>query len=282
MEFEKLYDFQNLYNAHRAARLGKRNKKEVIDFEMNLSQNLVQMFESIRNHTYQMQSYYQFMVHDPKERVIHALHYPDRVVQHCLCDQIVGPILDRHLIYDNAACRIGKGTHFALDRVSGFLRSYVKAYGNQGYFLKCDIRKYFYNIDHAILKRKLRKVIGDLDVLQFLDAIIDGFETDPGKGLPLGNQTSQWFALYYLDELDRLVKEQLQVPYYSRYMDDCVLIHHDKAYLRECLRQMTACVQNNLHLEFNEKTQIQPLKNGIDYLGFHFYVTDTHGNSIYF
>ena len=274
-DYEKLFDFQNLYKAHRKARLGKQGTREVIDFEMNLAQNLTEISDSLKNHTYEMSGYYSFMVHDPKDRIIHALHYRDRVVQHCLCDEVLAPLLDKKLIYDNAACRQMKGTHFALDRVTGFMREFYRKNGTDGYFLKCDIRKFFDNIDHDILKEKLGKVIEDAEILQLLHQIIDSYEKTPGKGLPLGNQTSQWFAIYYLDCFDRLIKEQLHIKYYSRYMDDCVLIHNDKEYLQRCRAEMEQYVNEQLHLEFNQKTQITPIKNGVDYLGFHFYLTDT-------
>lgn len=141
--YEKIYDFQNLYQAHRAARLGKRNTREVIEFEMDLADNLTRLSDSLRDQSYRMSGYYSFYVHDPKTRTIHALHYVDRVVQHCICDEALAPVLDKRLIYDNAACRIGKGTHFALGRISGFLSEYYRHHGADGYFLKCDIRKFF-------------------------------------------------------------------------------------------------------------------------------------------
>ena len=274
-DYEKIWSFQNLYNAHRVARLGKRDVKEVIDFELSLSKNLTRISDSLRNRSYKMSGYYSFYVHDPKERKIHALHYVDRVVQHCICDEVLAPTLDRKLIYDNAACRIGKGTHFAIERVNGFLQAHYNKYGADGFFLKCDILKFFDSIDHDILKRKLARVFSDKDVLTLLYQIIDSFEVTYGKGLPMGNQTSQWFAIYYLDGFDRLIKEKLQIRYYSRYMDDCVLIHEDKQYLKDCLQQMTAYLQDELHLEFNEKTQIFPLRNGVDYLGWHIYLSET-------
>lgn len=99
-DYEKIYDFQNLYKAHRVARLGKRGTGEVIDFELNLAQNLKELSTALKNHTYTMSGYYSFLVHDPKKRIIHALHYRDRVVQHCLCDEVLAPILERKLIYD--------------------------------------------------------------------------------------------------------------------------------------------------------------------------------------
>lgn len=112
-------------------------------------------------------------------------------------------------------------------------------------------------------------------VQNLLFGIIDSYEVSPGKGLPLGNQTSQWFALYYMDGLDRLIKEQLRIPYYSRYMDDGILIAHSKEELRHCLEAMTEYVENTLLLSFNQKTQIFPIRNGADYLGFHIYITET-------
>ena len=215
------------------------------------------------------------MVHDPKERMIHALHYKDRVVQHCICDEVLAPTLDKLLIYDNAACRIGKGTHFAIGRLSNFLLKFYKRHGTKGYFLKCDIRKFFDNIDHEILKGKLQKVFKDEKVLTLLYQIIDSYEKSPGKGLPLGNQTSQWFAIYYLDGFDRLIKEKLQIRYYSRYMDDCVIIHEDKEYLKNCLKIMNEYAEKELCVSFNEKTVIYPIKNGVDYLGWHIYLTES-------
>ncbi len=273
-DYEKIYDFQKLYKAHTAARRSKRATREVIEFEMNLGENLTALSDMLKSGTYKMQDYYSFSVYDPKFRMIHALHYRDRVVQHCLCDEVLAPTLDKKLIYDNSACRIGKGTHFAIGRVSNFLHNFYTAHGTNGYFLKCDIRKFFDNIDHGVLRKKLLSVIGDKQVLMLLYQIIESFETTPGKGLPLGNQTSQWFAIFYLDSLDRLVKERLQIKYYSRYMDDCVLIHQDKEYLKHCLKQMEKCAEE-LKINFNEKTEIFPLKNGVDYLGWHIYLTES-------
>ncbi|MDO5295583.1 MAG: reverse transcriptase domain-containing protein [bacterium] len=271
---DKLCAFANLYKAHKKARLGKRDLKEIIEFEMNLSWHLVTLADALRNGSYRLSGYYQFPVFDPKPRIISALHYRDRVVQHCLCDEIIAPELDKRLVYDNAACRIGKGTLFAIHRVTHFLADYYKHQGPDGYFLKCDIRKFFDNIDHEKLKAKLSQIFQEAGLVQLLHVIIDSYETVPGKGLPLGNQTSQWFALYYLDEMDRLIKERLQIAYFSRYMDDMVLIHRDKSYLRYCLREMRA-LADKLGLEFNAKTKIAPLRNGIDYLGFHFYLAES-------
>lgn len=111
--------------------------------------------------------------------------------------------------------------------------------------------------------------------MRLLYEMIDSYEKSENCGLPLGNQTSQWFALYYLDGLDRLIKEKMRFPYYTRYMDDGVIIYHDKAYLQNCLTKMQKYLKDERKLEFNEKTQIVPIAQGVDYLGFHFYLTDT-------
>jgi hypothetical protein len=130
-------------------------------------------------------------------------------------------------------------------------------------------------VDHEILKDKLRRVTADERLLSFLDSIIDSYETAPGKGLPMGNQTSQWFSVYYLDSFDRLIKEEFQVKHYLRYMDDCVLIHHDRNFLRNLKDTLAAFLETRLKLSFNAKTQIFPVKNGVDFLGFNFRLSDT-------
>ena len=272
--YEKMYDFQNLYDAHLAARKGKRGKGEVIRYEMNLGPNLCLLKHELQDKTYKPRGYKHFMVYEPKARSIFAPDYEDRIVQHCLCDNIVMPTLEPRLIFDNAACRIGKGTHFSINRLSGFMREFYKKHETFGYFLKCDIKKYFENINHDILKSRLIYVFEN-DVYNLLCLIIDSYENTPNTGLPLGNQTSQWFALYYLDIIDRFIKEKLQIKYYVRYMDDFVLLHHDKNYLKYCLSEIKRVCKENLKLELNQKTQIFPVKNGVDYLGWHFYLTKT-------
>ena len=274
-DFDKICDIYNLYKAHAAARRGKQGKRDIIIFEMKLSQNLFEIKNSLLDGSYKPGDYRQFYVYDPKVRLIHAPLYKDVVVQRCICDQFLAPFLENRLIYDNAACRKDKGTHFAINRLSQFLRNYYKQHGAAGYILKCDFQKYFNNIDHDILKYKLKKIIIDRNILKLLYIIIDSYENESGKGLPLGNQTSQWFALLYLDTFDRFIKEQLQIKYYSRYMDDCVLIHDNKEYLKECLEKLIEFAFDNTGLCFNNKTHIFPTANGVKYLGFHFYITET-------
>lgn len=276
-DYEKICDFQNLYQAHRKARLGKRGTIEVNRFEAHLAENLSKMSRSLQGRTYRMHDYYHFTVMEPKRREIYAAYYSDRVMLHCVCDQVLTPLLDRHLVYDNAACRTGKGSHFALDRLSLFLREHYREHGSKGYALKCDISQYFATIDHQVLKTALKRLVKDKDVLHLLYHVIDSYETAgmPGQGLPLGNQSSQCFAIYYLDPLDRLIKEQLRVKRYIRYMDDWLLIHSDKSFLKHCLEAIRWMVEERLKLTLNPKTQILPLREGIEFLGWRFYLTDS-------
>ena len=156
--------------------------------------------------------------------------YKDKVVQHSLCDNVLEPILTRSFITDNYASQVGKGTHYGLDRLREFLRRFYRKNGIDGWILKADISKYFYSIRHDVLKSLIRKKITDPDVLWLVEMIIDS--TEGNVGIPIGNQSSQLFALLYLNNLDHFIKEKLGIKYYGRYMDDFFLIHEDKAYLQ--------------------------------------------------
>ena len=133
--FKKMTSFQNMYQAYKKAAACKRSKKEVVEFELNLSHNLWELVHQMEDKTYRIGGYHKFMIYDPKEREIQALSFKDRVVQHCLCDNILMPYFENRLIYDNVACRIGKGTHFGMDRLTYFLWEHYKKYGTKGYIL---------------------------------------------------------------------------------------------------------------------------------------------------
>lgn len=190
------------------------------------------------------------------------------------CTNVIQPKIEKKLIYDNVACRKGKGTFFGIQRLHKFLKDYYRKYGKNGYFLKCDIKKYFQSINHQILSNYLSKSGLDEEDMWFIDRLLESKYADTGVGLPIGNQTSQWFGLFYLNVVDRLIKENLQIKYYVRYMDDMILIHHDKDYLKFCKQEIDKCVQEKLNLQLNSKTQIGELKNGIDFLGFRHILVD--------
>lgn len=264
-KFEDISSYQKLYEAHVRARKCKRYKNEIVKFELDIYKNLHALSTSLTNGTYRIRGYKRFMIYDPKEREIQALAYYDRVVQNSLCFNFLVPCYTKKLIYDNSACRKGKGTHFTRARVEGFMAKYFKKYGNQGYFLRIDIKKYFNNIDHQILKSKLGK-IHDPKLNALVNHIIDSYEFSPGKGVPMGNQSSQVFALLYLNHIDRIIKEKFKIKYYVRYMDDLLILHNDKEFLETIfadLKQEILAVK----LEINKKSEIIPLKNGIEFLG---------------
>lgn len=258
-DFQRVYDFGNLYAAFLKARKGKRGKPSVAKFEANLLEALSLLSELLKNKTYTMSQYFVFKVYEPKERVVMTNAFKDKVVQHSLCDNVLEPAFSKSFIRDNYASQRGRGTHDGLYRLEEFMRSY--------YF----VSKYFYSIRHEPLKRMVRRFITDPDVLWLIDLIID---STPDPGIPIGNQTSQWFAVMYLSGLDHFIKEKLKIKYYGRYMDDFFLIHEDKAYLQYCKKEIEKYVAG-LGLSLNNKTNIFPLRNGIDFLGFHTYLTET-------
>lgn len=267
--YDEIFTFKNLYIAHQKARKSKRHKKDVIYFELDLCNNLWKLKKELDSRTYKVHGYHHFMIYEPKKRSISALSYEDRVVQHCLVDNYLMPVLERHLIYDNAATRINKGTDFARSRVKNFLQKFLKNHQN-GYVLQFDIHHYFESINHLVLKEKLKNIITDEEVLSLLYNIIDSYSDNENQGLPIGNQTSQCFALYYLDKIDRIIKEEYKIKYYSRYMDDGIIIHHDKETLQKLLDTIF-CECQKLKITLNKKkTRIYSLKEGFVYLGFRY------------
>ena len=240
--------------------------------ELNLLEALNLLSYQLKTKKYTLSPYNTFEVFEPKRRVVMSNSYKDKVVQHSLCDNVLEPILTRSFITDNYASQVGKGTHYGLDRLREFLRRFYRKNGIDGWILKADISKYFYSIRHDVLKSLIRKKIRDPDVLWLVDMIIDS--TEGNVGIPIGNQSSQLFALLYLNNLDHFVKEKLGIKYYGRYMDDFFLIHEDKAYLQYCRAEIEKHVAA-IGLSLNNKTNIYPLRNGVDFLGFHTYLTET-------
>ena len=265
LTYEELTSFEELYKSHKVARKCKRHKYATIEFENNLFTNLSKLENELKNGTYQVGKYKTFYIYEPKKREIQALGYKDRIVQHSLCDNFLIPYFDKRLIYANCACRIGKGTFFARKLLKKYYVEFYKKYKTNGYVLKCDIRKYFANIDHQVLK-KLLDNIKDKKCVELLHIIIDSYHKNLGIGLPIGNQVSQIMGVVYLDKIDRLIKEKLHIKYYVRYMDDLVLISSCKQELKNCLCEIKNCLLS-LKLELNNKTNITPLKQNLEFLG---------------
>lgn len=275
MKLEDIFTFENLLNAHYNCRKSKQHKGEVIRFELDLSTNLNKLIKDITTKNYKLGKYKIFKIYEPKERVIEALPYKDRVIIRCFCDVVVKKRIEKKLIYDNAACQKNKGTHFAIKRLEKFLRhEFLKNKNNNFYFLKCDIKKYFSSINHEILINFLKECHFSNDEMWLNEKLIKEQPNQANVGLPLGNQSSQWYALLYLNKIDRLIKEKLKIKGYIRYMDDMILIHKDKKYLRYCKNIIEHYCNKYLKLSLNSKTQIGRVKDGIDFLGYRHIVND--------
>ncbi len=221
----------NLRLAWYKAQKGKTRSAESQLFVLELDRNLARLAKELTDGSWQPGLFRQFTIIDPKIRLIHAAPFADRVVHHAIIT-VLDPLLDARQIPDSYACRRGKGTHAAV------LRAFAQGQ-RQVWFAKLDVRKFFDSVDHAILKGLLRRIIKDRQVLDLLDRIIDSYHTVLGKGLPIGNLTSQYFANHYLAGLDHEVKSVWRISAYLRYMDDMVVWGLDCSGMRETVARIT-------------------------------------------
>lgn len=268
---QKYLNFKNMYKAANKCCNNVRWKTSVTQFEMNKLKNTTNSIRNIKIGKYKLSKYQTFTIYEPKLRSITATRIIDRQIQRSLCDTTVYNLLTKSFIYSNAACQKGKGTDFALKDFKKQLQKHYRKFGNTGYYLKCDIHHFFENILHDVLKEKLRKHITDEHILFMLFHIIDSFGE---KGLGLGSQVSQLLALFYLDELDHKIKEFLHIKVYTRYMDDFILVSRDKEQLKNAKDVITQHL-NLLGLTLNDKTTLQKLEYGVNYLNWRFLITDT-------
>ena len=181
-DFEKVTDFENMYQAYRRSRRGKGYKNSAARFGTMALDGINTLIAQLKDGTYKLSDYNEFKVYEPKERVIQTTSFKDKVVQHCICDNVIMPRLADVFIYDNCAAQKGKGTQFGLDRLKDQMREFYKRYSRDGYILKCDVRKFFYNISHDQLKDIVGYYLDDPDIVKLCNLFIDS--TD-GKGLPL-------------------------------------------------------------------------------------------------
>lgn len=275
--FCQVVDFENLHRAYLRARAGKRHRGEVMRFEQDLEGNLIHLQNELIAGTYKTGEYRLFNVYEPKLRQVAALPFRDRVAQHALV-AVVEPLWERRFIADSYACRPGRGTHRGADRAQAMARKVLRDHGLV-YALKADVKSYFGSIDHAILKGLLRQRIACRRTLSLFDSIIDSSYAGVGVpvGLPIGNLTSQLAANIYLHELDLFAKHALREPFYLRYMDDIVILHHDKDHLHCAREQIAAMLWDRLRLRLNSRTQVFPVSASrgrpLDFLGYRIYVT---------
>lgn len=223
--FQEVCDFGNLYKAYRKSKCGRGHKASNLKFQAHALDGICQIKQTLEEKTYQVSPYHEFTIYEPKERIIRSCSFKDKIVQHSVCDNYLLPMLKTEFIKTNYAGQIGKGTLFGLDCLKEHMLSAFLKYGYDCWIIKADISKYFYSIDHDLLKDIVKYHVKDEDAYWLCEKYIDS--TD-GKGLPLGNQISQVFALLYLSGLDHFITEELGIEYYGRYMDDFYLIVPDK------------------------------------------------------
>lgn len=269
MDKDIICSFENLYKAYRKAKAGKGFNSSCAKFQTMSLEGLHLLKEQLENQTYRMNPYNEFKIYEPKERVIKSCSFKDKVVQHCLCDEILHPRLKNEFIRTNYAGQIGKGTLFGMECLKEHMLSFYEINGLDGWILKCDISKFFYQIDHEIVKNIVDYYFPDEYTTWLNNLFVDS--TD-GLGLPLGNQVAQVYALLMLNGMDHMITGELGIKFYGRYMDDFYLIHQDKDYLKWCLEYIKEMV-TSLGLSLNGKTQIVPFRCGIGFTGFHHYIT---------
>ena len=266
-KYQDIISVDNLLVAWKEFRNGKRTRVDVQIFERNLMENILQLSKDLETKNYKHSKYTVFKISDPKPRIIHKATVKDRLLHHAL-HRMLYPVFDKYFIADSYSCRVNKGSHAALNRFRRFYFKVSKNNTRTAWVLKCDIRKFFASIDHQILIGMLQDYISDNNIVWLLSNIINSFELDANKGLPLGNLTSQLFANIYMDKFDSFVKYVLKVKFYIRYTDDFVFMSHDKNALVELLPKINDFLWKNLGLKLNEdKTVIKTVASGIDFLG---------------
>lgn len=265
--WKKSITFSNLLLAHKRAKKGKRFREEVIKFEMNLEENLMKIGRELLDGTYEFGKFREFTIYEPKERKIKVLPYRDRIVHQLYVEECLKPIFVKDFIKDSYACIKGRGVHQAVECLHIYMKK-MNSKSNEYYILKCDVKKFFYNVNHKMLYDIISERIKDKLFLDFSRKII--FCNDDGFGIPIGNYTSQYFANIYLNKLDKFVKEQLRVKYYVRYMDDFIMLLSTK---EECkyIKKRVADFLNELELELNPKTSYFRNNQGVNFCGYKLY-----------
>ena len=255
---ESIADLDNLYLAYYKASRGKHGKSEVLAFSSHLDHNVQMLRHQLLSGNAPIGRYRYFSIFDPKKRLICAASFPERVMHHAIMN-VCHPFFERNLISDTYATRIGKGTYKAIGKA-------MKAMSHFAYVAKLDVRKYYDSVSHTVLKSKLQRLFKDKALLGLLDSIIDSYSTIEGKGLPIGNLTSQYFANFYLSAMDHYAKETLNIPVYLRYMDDILLFGNRKEQLAGWIHSLIEIVRS-LELEFKPPI-VMKTEVGVSFLGY--------------
>ena len=259
--YQNIYNFDNIVNAFNEVCRNTKNKRKVEYFKEYKCLYISRIHDILKNKQYKMGNYNVFTIYEPKERRIVSQNMQDKVINHLVARYILYPAVLPCLLDINVASRKNMGTEKGLYYFKKFYTKAKIKYENF-YILKCDISKFFASIDHDILKKKLKRKIKDSDALKIIFDIIDAEE----NGLSIGAMTSQVLAIFYLNDMDHFIKENLKIKYYVRYQDDFLLFHPDKSYLKICLEKIKNFL-NNEKLTLNKKTRIYKHTNNFVFLG---------------
>jgi retron-type reverse transcriptase len=272
-DFDEVFSFKHLYKSYKKCRRGVLWKASCQRYSLFAPLQIYRTRQKLLNGKYSSPGFYEFDLYERgKHRHIKSTTMSERVVQRCLCDYSLVPSVQRTFIYDNGACMKYKGYSFAVSRLEKHLKDHYRRYGNEGYILLFDFKKFFDNISHDLVKRIVAKEITDSRIRDLVNYFVDAFGN---IGLGLGSQVSQVLALSSANRLDHYCKEVLGIKGYGRYSDDGYLIHHDKEVLQIALRHIhQICEELEIKLNIN-KTQIVKISHGFSWLKVRFYLTDT-------
>lgn len=287
ISYQDIISLDNLLSAWQEFLRGKRKRKDVQEFSLNLMDNITALHGDLFHHTYKHGGYQAFNISDPKPRNIHKAGVRDRLLHHAVYRRLY-PFFDKRFIPDSYSCRLKKGTHRAIDRFRSFARAASENNTRTCWILKCDIRKFFASIDHSILENILAEYIEDKNTLWLLNGVIGSFSSPPTPllirrgegaerrgevlsgevGLPLGNLTSQLLVNIYMNEFDQFVKHELKIKHYIRYADDFVIFSPDKECLENLVKKMGNFLKSKLRLDLHpNKIFLKTLNSGVDFLG---------------
>ena len=261
--------YENIYNAYLRAKKGKGVKKEIIKFEIDLETNLCSILNDLKNETYIPGEYRSFTIYEPKERVIKALPFRDRIVQQWYIEEFIKPFIVPRFINSSCACIEGKGTLYAVNLCTKYMRIMKRKYNNY-FVLQLDIKKYFNSINKDILFSIMNKYISDKKLLNLTYIFIYSGDED---GICIGNYVSQYYANIYLNELDYYIKDELKIKYMIRYLDDIVILLKSKNECRLVKNRIEVFINNILDLKYNEKSRYYPSRIGINFCGYRIFET---------
>jgi retron-type reverse transcriptase len=257
--FEQIADMDNLRLAYLKAKRGKEARQDVYSFSKNYEKKLLNIRDQLLSGNIKLGNYHYFTIYEPKERLICAAPFDERVLHHAIIN-ITHPVFERFQIFDSYATRPCKGQFAALERAKLFHK-------RNTWFCKLDIRKYFDSVSHVTLMNLLERRFKDVQLLSLFGEILNSYYTEPSKGLPIGNLTSQYFANFFLSHADHYVKEKLNVKAYVRYMDDMVLWHNDKNELLKIRDNFVSFIEKHLSLEVKPAC-INRSDKGLPFLGY--------------